>query len=131
MTRLHPRRFTVSKMHIWFCIPRSLISIMVLTRATLEKLGKEELISMFLNNYEKLNNNLTNLTNQLAQVHKTLKRTKSQVAVIKSFNKAFQNQIISLEDSVRKINRIYDESVLKFQTLLIKLRCVTYRNRYW
>ena len=104
---------------------------MVLTRATLEKLGKEELISMFLNNYEKLNNNLTNLTNQLAQVHKTLKRTKSQVAVIKSFNKAFQNQIISLEDSVRKINRIYDENVLKFQTLLIKLRCVTYRNRYW
>ena len=104
---------------------------MVLTRATLEKLGKEELISMFLNNYGKLNNNLTNLTNQLAQVHKTLKRTKSQVAVIKSFNKAFQNQIISLEDSVRKINRIYDENVLKFQTLLIKLRCVTYRNRYW
>ena len=104
---------------------------MVLTRATLEKLGKEELISMFLNNYEKLNNNLTNLTNQLAQVHNTLKRTKSQVAVIKSFNKAFQNQIISLEDSVRKINRICDENVLKFQTLLIKLRCVTYRNRYW
>ena len=104
---------------------------MVLTRATLEKLGKEELISMFLNNYEKLNNNLTNLTNQLAQVHKTLKRTKSQVAVIKSVNMAFQNQIISLEDSVRKMNRIYDENVLKFQTLLIKLRCVTYRNRYW
>ena len=104
---------------------------MVLTRATLEKLGKEELISMFLNNYEKLNNNLTNLTNQLAQVHKTLKRTKSQVAVIKSVNMAFQNQIISLEDSVRKMNRIYDENVLKFQTLLIKLRCVAYRNGYW
>ena len=104
---------------------------MVLTRATLEKLGKEELISMFLNNYEKLNNNLTNLTNQLAQVHKTLKRTKSQVAVIKSVNMAFQNQIISLEDSVRKMNRIYDENVLKFETLLIKLRCVTYRNGYW
>ena len=104
---------------------------MVLTRATLEKLGKEELISMFLNNYEKLNNNLTNLTNQLAQVHKTLKRTKSQVAVIKSVNMAFQNQIISLEDSVRKMKRIYDENVLKFQTLLIKLRCVTYRNGYW
>ena len=104
---------------------------MVLTRATLEKLGKEELISMFLNNYEKLNNNVTNLTNQLAQVDKTLKRTKSQVAVSKSVNKAFQNQIISLEESVRKMNRIYDENVLKFQTLLIKLRCVTYRNGYW
>ena len=75
---------------------------MVLTRATLEKLGKEELISMFLNNYEKLNNNLTNLRNQLAQVHKTLKRTKSQVAVIKSVNMAFQNQIISLKTVFEK-----------------------------
>ena len=104
---------------------------MVLTRGTLEKLGKEELRSMFLNNYEKLNNNVTNLTNQLAQVDKTLKRTKSQVAVSKSVNKTFQNQIISLEESVRKMNRIYDENVLKFQTLLIKLRYVTYRNGYW
>ena len=104
---------------------------MVLTRATLKKLGKEELRSMFLNNYEKLNNNVTNLTNQLTQVDKTLKRTKSQVAVSKSVNKAFQNQIISLEESVRKMNRIYDENVLKFQTLLIKLRYVTYRNSYW
>ena len=101
---------------------------MVLTRATLEKLGKEELISMFFENYEKWNDNLTNLTNQLAQVDKTLKRMKSLVVVSKSVNKALQSQIISLEDSV---NRIYDENVLKFQTLSTKLRYVTYRNGYW
>ena len=40
---------------------------MVLTRTTLEKLGKEELIIMFLENYEKLNYNVSHLTIQLAQ----------------------------------------------------------------
>ena len=68
---------------------------MVVTRDTLQKPGKEELISMFLENYEKLNDNVTQLTNQLAQVDKTLKRMESQLAVSKSVNEAFQNLIIS------------------------------------
>ena len=83
---------------------------MVLTRATLEKLGKEELISMFLENYEKLNDNVTQLTNQLAQIDKILKRMELQLAVSKSVNEAFQKN---------------DENVLKlleFQALLMKLR---------
>ena len=62
---------------------------MVLSRATLKKLGKEELISMFLENYEKLNDNVTQLTNQLAQVDKTLRKMESQLAVINSANQAF------------------------------------------
>ena len=70
---------------------------MVLTRATLEKLGNEELISMFLENYEKLNGNVTQLINQLAQVDKTLKRIKSQLAVSKSVNETFQNRTVGLE----------------------------------
>ena len=70
---------------------------MVLTRATLKNLGKNELISMFLENYEKLNVNITQLENQLAQVDKTFKRMESQLAVSKSVNEAFQNRIISLE----------------------------------
>ena len=70
---------------------------MVLTRATLEKLGKEELISMFLEKYKKLNNIVTQLTNQLGQVVKTLKRMESQLVVSNSVNEAFQNRIISLE----------------------------------
>ena len=41
---------------------------MVLTRATLEKLGKEELLPMFLENYERLNDIVTQLINQLAQL---------------------------------------------------------------
>ena len=59
---------------------------MVVTRDTLQKPGKEELIFMFLENYEKLNGNVTQLTNQLAQVDKTLKRMESQLAVSKSVN---------------------------------------------
>ena len=70
---------------------------MVLTRATLEKLGKKELISMFLENYEKLNVNITQLENQLAQEDKAFKRMESQLTVSKSVNEAFQNRIISLE----------------------------------
>ena len=62
---------------------------MVLSGATLKKLGKEELISMFLENYEKLNDNVTQLTNQLAQVDKTLRKMESQLAVINSANQAF------------------------------------------
>ena len=71
MTKLRSGRLTVSKINIWFCLPRSLISIMVLTRTTLEKLGEEELIYMFLENYETLSDNVTKLTNQLAATGKT------------------------------------------------------------
>ena len=41
---------------------------MVLTRATLEKLGKGELLPMFLENYERLDDIVTQLINQLAQL---------------------------------------------------------------
>ena len=67
---------------------------MVLTRTTLEKLGKEELISMFFENYEKLNYNVSHLTIQLAQLDMTFKGIESQLVVSKSVNEAFQKQII-------------------------------------
>ena len=68
---------------------------MVLTRTTLEKLGKEELIIMFLENYEKLNYNVSHLTIQLTQLDMTLKGIESQLVVSKSVNEAFQKQIIT------------------------------------
>ena len=68
---------------------------MVLTRTTLEKLGKEELISMFFENYEKLNYNVSHLTIQLAQLDMTFKGIESQLVVSKSVNEAFQKQIIT------------------------------------
>ena len=74
MTKLRPGRLTVSKINIWFCISRSLISIMVLTRATLEKLGEGESIYMFLENYEKLSDNVTKLTNQLAATRQDIEK---------------------------------------------------------
>ena len=49
---------------------------------------------MFLENYEKLNDNVTQLKIQLTQVDKTLK---TMEAVSKSANQAFQNRIINLE----------------------------------
>ena len=47
---------------------------MVVTKATMEKLGEEEIISMFVENYVKLIGNVTQLTNQQTKVDKTLKK---------------------------------------------------------
>ena len=52
---------------------------------------------MFLQNYVKLTGNVTQLTNQLTKVDKTLQKMKSQLAVSKCVSVAFQNRVISLE----------------------------------
>ena len=70
---------------------------MVLTRAALAKLNKEELILFFLENDDKLNSNIANLTNQLAEVNKTLARMESQSEMSKTINSALKKRIISLE----------------------------------
>ena len=70
---------------------------MVLTRAALEKLNKEELISLFAENDDKLNSNMANLTNQLAEVNKTLERMESQLEISKTINNTLENHITTLE----------------------------------
>ena len=70
---------------------------MVLTRAALAKLNKEELILFFLENDDKLNSSIANLTNQLAEVNKTLARMESQLEMSKTLNNALKKRIISLE----------------------------------
>ena len=69
---------------------------MVLTRAALEKLNKEELISLFAENDDKLNSNMANLTNQLAEVNKTLERMESQLEISKTINNTLEKRITSL-----------------------------------
>ena len=69
---------------------------MVLTRAALEKLNKEELISLFAENDDKLNSNMANLTNQLAKVKKTLERMESQLEISKTINNTLEKRITSL-----------------------------------
>ena len=70
---------------------------MVLTRAALEKLNKEELISLFFENVNKLNINMANLINQLAEVNKTLQRMESQLEILKTINNTLKKCITSLE----------------------------------
>ena len=70
---------------------------MVLTRAALEKLNKEELISLFAENDDKLNSNMANLTNQLAEVNKILERMESQLEISKTINNTLENHITTLE----------------------------------
>ena len=66
---------------------------MVLTRAALEKLNKEELMSLFAVNDDKLN---SNIVNQLAEVNKILERMESQLEILKTKNN-LEKRITSLE----------------------------------
>ena len=70
---------------------------MVLTRATLEKFNKEELISFFVENDDKLNSNIANLTNQLAEVNKTLEWMESKLEILKTINNTLKKRITSLK----------------------------------
>ena len=70
---------------------------MVLTRAALEKLNKEKLTSLIIENDDKLKSNMANLTNQLADVNKTLERIESQLQISKTINNTVEKCIISLE----------------------------------
>ena len=70
---------------------------MVLTRAALEKLNKKESISLFVENDDKLNSNTANLTNQLAEVNKTLETIESQLKISKTTNNTLEKRITSLE----------------------------------
>ena len=66
---------------------------MVLTRAAFDKLSKEELISLFIENDDKLNSNMANFTNQLAEVNKTLERMESRLQISKIINNALDKRV--------------------------------------
>ena len=70
---------------------------MFLNRAALEKLSKEELISIFAENDDKLKSNLDNITNQLVEVNKTLERMESQLEISEAINNTHEKCITSLE----------------------------------
>ena len=55
--------------------------ITILIRAALEKLSKEGIISLFFENDDKFNSNKAILTNQFAEVNKTLERVESPLQI--------------------------------------------------
>ena len=61
---------------------------MVLTRAALEKLNKEELILLFAEKDNKPNISMANLTNQVAEVNQTLEKMEAQSQISKTINNA-------------------------------------------
>ena len=70
---------------------------MVLIRAALEKLNEKELISLFVENNDKLTSNMANITNQQAEVNKTLERMESQLQLSKAINNVLEQRITSFE----------------------------------
>ena len=70
---------------------------MILNRAALENLNKEELISFLVENDDKLNSNMANRTNQLAEVNKTLARVESQLEISKTINNTLEKRFTNLK----------------------------------
>ena len=70
---------------------------MVLIRTALEKLNKEELISLFIENDYKLNSNITILKKQRAEVNEASERMESQLGISKTINNTLEKHITSLE----------------------------------
>ena len=81
--------------------------MMVLTRAALEKLNKEKLISPFPENDDKLNSKMANL----AEVKKTYKRMESQLEISKKITNTLEKRISSLEKQFGETNNILGVNV--------------------
>ena len=70
---------------------------MVQTRAALEKMSKNDLISLFIENNDKVNDTITELGNKLAKVSETLERMESQQAVSKAVIDSMHKRLADLE----------------------------------
>ena len=75
------------------------------TRATLEKMDQEEIISLFLKSHEKLFERIIQLTNQVCELAKTLSRMENQQASYNNSNEVFDKRITS-NDIARKFHHI-------------------------
>ena len=101
---------------------------MVLTRAALEKLNKKESISLFAENDDKLNSNIANLTNQLAEVNKTLERIELQLEISKTTNNTLEKRITNLEKQCWRKEQYSQCECVEIVGILIQLTRQRYVN---
>ena len=84
---------------------------MVINIAALEKLNKEELTSLLGENDEKLNSNVTNLTNRLAEINKSLERIESQSEILRTIKAPWKTLLPAGKNSVGETNDIFGMNV--------------------
>ena len=78
---------------------------MVLTRAALEKMNKEDVIALFVEMQDKLSTNVNQLSTTVTEMNKILERMESQQSIAKTVNNALTKRIVALEKQCFKNNQ--------------------------
>lgn len=70
---------------------------MVLTRSAMEKMSKNDLILLFIENNNKLNDTITELGNMLPKVSEKFERMEAQQALSIIVNESMHKRLVDLE----------------------------------
>ena len=70
---------------------------MVLTRAAVEKMPKEELVNMVLNYDKTMESTLADLNKEISKINKNFEKLESELSISKAVNNALHKQVIQLE----------------------------------
>ena len=83
---------------MWFFLASFFVdNKMVLTRSAMEKMSKNDLILLFIENNNKLNDTITELGNMLPKVSEKLERMESQQALSIIVNESMHKRLVDLE----------------------------------
>ena len=70
---------------------------MVLTRAAVEKMPKEELVNMVLNYDKTMESTLADLNKEISKINKNFEKLESELSISKTVNNALHKRVIQLE----------------------------------
>lgn len=70
---------------------------MVLTRAAVEKMSKEELVNMVLNYDKTMESTLADLNKEISKINKNFEKLESELSISKTVNNALHKRVIQLE----------------------------------
>ena len=70
---------------------------MVLTRAAVEKMPKEELVNMVLNYDKTMESTLVDLNKEISKISKNFEKLESELSISKTVNNALPKRVIQLE----------------------------------
>ena len=70
---------------------------MVLTRAAVEKIPKEELINMVLNYDKTIESTLADFNKEISKINKSFEKLESELSISKTVNNALHKRVIQLE----------------------------------
>ena len=75
---------------------------MVLTRAAVEKMPKEELVNMVLNYDKTMESTLADLNKEILKINKNFEKLESELSISKTVNNALHKRVIQLKKLLEK-----------------------------